>query len=514
MTRGQVQSMEPTSQPNAILPSDEDLLQRIARARDQVAFEELTHRFSKLAYNLALHLTCNASMAEDAVQEAMVEVWLHASQFNPIRGRARNWLFCIVANKTRTLRTREGRERIRVMTKRSDLRLDSMGKSLETSDTAEMNSALHQMLGSLSVIERKIVSLYYGADLSQDEIGRVLDVPQTTVSLKLREALAKLRAGLTTAGFASAVPLLEAGHLGDALLSQEATPPGLHARIMKGLSSVARRSARTMATSSSGWALGIGAVILVMVASGVGLLALFGARTPDPHRINAVPPSPGATGKPDNPARVSQTPERLAWTFDSAIDADQWEVIQGSWVWDPHAGTNGTGAMRIRDMALVSVGAHLPSGNYLLSFEVANQDVRQISAGACWEREGPSVILNDLLISSPIPAHAEWDHVDIFVNDEFRMAKRGEGLRWLVFAKRGTEARLSLSLVGQMCIDDISIVRLPSEEFPDVQVYRTLMNGIPEIERRGSIIRQHPDAANNERPVRITFKAARDYRKE
>jgi RNA polymerase sigma-70 factor (ECF subfamily) len=77
-------------------PGDEDLAARAA-AGDESAFEGLVHRYHARAYRLAYRVTGGDGDAQDAVQDAFLQVFRKLSSF---RGEARfsTWLYRIVAN--------------------------------------------------------------------------------------------------------------------------------------------------------------------------------------------------------------------------------------------------------------------------------------------------------------------------------------------------------------------------------------------------------------------------------
>ena len=78
-------------------PQDEVamLLARCAMA-DQAAFRLLYDQQSPTLYALALRITRDASLASDAVHDAMLQVWRNAVRFDPARGSGRAWLVSLV----------------------------------------------------------------------------------------------------------------------------------------------------------------------------------------------------------------------------------------------------------------------------------------------------------------------------------------------------------------------------------------------------------------------------------
>src|SRR4051794_560146 len=86
---------------DAILLRDADeagLVARIARG-DGAALAALYDRHGRPAYGLALRVTANPTLAEDAVQEAFCAVWRQASSYQRGRGTVASWLFSLVHHK-------------------------------------------------------------------------------------------------------------------------------------------------------------------------------------------------------------------------------------------------------------------------------------------------------------------------------------------------------------------------------------------------------------------------------
>jgi RNA polymerase sigma-B factor len=63
-------------------------------------------------------------------------------------------------------------------------------------DRAEERATLEPLLGQIGERERKVLELRFGADLTQAEIGERIGVSQMQVSRLIRQALARLRAGV------------------------------------------------------------------------------------------------------------------------------------------------------------------------------------------------------------------------------------------------------------------------------------------------------------------------------
>ncbi len=199
-----------------------ELLRRIA-TRDRAAFQKLYERFARHAYNIALHLTREPALAEEAVQDGMLRVWRYAGTCHEQNPRA--WMSRIVANESFRLL----KKKTRGVPVRDD-GVNSVPIEEESKDDLaeghELHQALHRSIERLPDVTRQIVALYYGASLSQRKIAAMLQMPQTTISLKLREAIEQLRGSLAGAGFAGAATILGEGVLRDAFIRGNQSPLG------------------------------------------------------------------------------------------------------------------------------------------------------------------------------------------------------------------------------------------------------------------------------------------------
>src|SRR5919109_5445344 len=94
--------------------SDEALLAAVARS-DEAALAELYDRFGRVAYGLALRVLRDPALAEDAVQDAFLQVWRSAGRFDAGRAKASTWLLTFVHRRAVDLVRREDRRRAEPM---------------------------------------------------------------------------------------------------------------------------------------------------------------------------------------------------------------------------------------------------------------------------------------------------------------------------------------------------------------------------------------------------------------
>ena len=175
----------------AVIPestTDEDLLERVARDRDQSAFEVLYQRYSRAIYSLVLRILRDRHTGEDVAQEAFAAVWRAAAGYHRGRGGAAGWMFAIARNAA----IDASRARVPLV----------VGELPDRPDTAPLPDAqaisdmeafrVHVAVDSLPDREREVIELAYFSGLAQSEIAEQLELPLGTVKTRTRSALQRM----------------------------------------------------------------------------------------------------------------------------------------------------------------------------------------------------------------------------------------------------------------------------------------------------------------------------------
>lgn len=117
--------------------------------------------------------------AEDAVQAAFVDALSHLSRYSPREGRRfLSWLVTLGLNRVRKRHRSAGRvESVDDETLRAVVDADAVNAE----DMALKRRAVLVALATLPVRDREVVSLFYGAELSADEVAEVLGLSATNV---------------------------------------------------------------------------------------------------------------------------------------------------------------------------------------------------------------------------------------------------------------------------------------------------------------------------------------------
>jgi RNA polymerase sigma-70 factor (ECF subfamily) len=171
--------------------SDEALVALVARG-DEDALAELYDSVGRIAYGLALRVLRDERYAEDAVQEAFLQVWRSAATFRAERAKASTWILTLVHRRAVDLVRREERRQAGPLTDDS-----AVGVAPEETDEAAWlrfeRERVQVALKQLPDVQREALELAYYGGFSQSELAERLGVPLGTIKSRMFAGLARLR---------------------------------------------------------------------------------------------------------------------------------------------------------------------------------------------------------------------------------------------------------------------------------------------------------------------------------
>lgn len=172
----------------------------VARAKggDQAAFGELVRKYRARVYALALHLTGNASDADDITQDAFLKAYHKLPEFEG-RSEFFTWIYRITLH--RALNAKRDRSRRRTVPI-DDPRLvaavavDSHGNPERAVQLRDEYRALLEAFDQLSPLLQTTVVLTALQGLSYKEAAVVLDTTEGTIAWRIHESRRKMQAVL------------------------------------------------------------------------------------------------------------------------------------------------------------------------------------------------------------------------------------------------------------------------------------------------------------------------------
>ena len=163
-------------------------------AGNHEALAELYDRYATVAYGVAMRVLGDPGRAEDAVQDAFMNVWNHAASFDAERGSLRAWLLTSVRNRSIDyLRGRGGRDRERERELHPEVAyaLSPSDPWREVALSLE-RTAVRDAMASLPAEQRQVIELAYFGGYTHAEIADMARVPLGTVKGRMRLALEKM----------------------------------------------------------------------------------------------------------------------------------------------------------------------------------------------------------------------------------------------------------------------------------------------------------------------------------
>ena len=171
---------------------DEALIERLATSVDEEALSELYDRYQALMYGLAMRITNDAGLAQDAVQEAFVGIWRGAGRYTPVRASVRTWMLSITHHRAIDLVRRrrpttplpEGEVAVAALT--------VPDVWLEVSRAVDADAVRHAM-SALPEPQRQAIEFAYFDGLTQVEIADRTGSPLGTIKSRVRLGLLTMR---------------------------------------------------------------------------------------------------------------------------------------------------------------------------------------------------------------------------------------------------------------------------------------------------------------------------------
>jgi len=176
---------------------------------DQEAFEALVSRYQQSLFGLIYRYVGEYHESEDVLQQVWLQLYLSLSTLR-VNGQIKPWLFTVARNRSLDFLRHE-----RLLSQHLPIICDVVARneeheatfldaipdaSLSPEELVEQKDLQREVccaLQSLPHKYRSICVLYYSEQLSFSEIGRILDIPATTVKTRFHRAKPFLRVFFT-----------------------------------------------------------------------------------------------------------------------------------------------------------------------------------------------------------------------------------------------------------------------------------------------------------------------------
>jgi RNA polymerase sigma factor (sigma-70 family) len=159
---------------------------------DRSALKRLFDAEGPRMIGVAERILRRRALAEEAMQDAFVQVWRRASSFDPRLGSGRTWLYTILRNRSLNILRTESR---------TDLPGDdaAFDRASEDDDPEQVvmklgeATRLRACLEKLEPARRKAIVLAYANGLSHGELAGKLGLPLGTIKSWIRRGMQSLK---------------------------------------------------------------------------------------------------------------------------------------------------------------------------------------------------------------------------------------------------------------------------------------------------------------------------------
>ena len=168
-----------------------DAIRRCASG-ERAALEDLFALEAGRLLAVAKRFLHRRDLAEEAVQDAFIQIWRRANTFDPALGSGRGWIYTIVRNRAINMLRDASREDL-IGDDHLGAWRDGQATTQDAFERLPMESRLRRCLEGLEPEKRSSILMSYVVGYSHGEIAGRLAVPLGTAKAWVRRGLASLR---------------------------------------------------------------------------------------------------------------------------------------------------------------------------------------------------------------------------------------------------------------------------------------------------------------------------------
>ncbi len=185
-------NIAPTS---AYADKDDEALMQCLVMKEPNALWVLHQRYHSILKSIIISVIHDETEADDVLQEVFIQIWTHAANYSPTKGKAAGWLITLARRRAiDRLRQRHAyqmaTERLETASKPSNAyEIESAVHDIENHD---IRNYLFNLLQQLPVAQKEVVILAHIHGMSQRQIAVAMSLPLGTVKTRLELGMKKL----------------------------------------------------------------------------------------------------------------------------------------------------------------------------------------------------------------------------------------------------------------------------------------------------------------------------------
>lgn len=174
-------------------PGDNEIINRVLQG-EQAQYAELVKRYQSFVFTIALRYTPNREDAEEIAQDVFVKAYRSLADF---RGESKfsTWLYTIVTTTCITFLRKKKLPTHSLDNEHIFEVADNQNSTFRANQVEQKSKVqvINEAIKLLSVDDARIITLFYQAEQSLEEIGRIIGVDPNTAKVKLHRARQRLK---------------------------------------------------------------------------------------------------------------------------------------------------------------------------------------------------------------------------------------------------------------------------------------------------------------------------------
>ncbi len=160
---------------------------------DEKAFSDIVDQYSALMLRTATMIVADRDIAEDVVQDALIQAWHHLPDLREA-GALRPWLMRIVVNQCISFKRRLARTTAFVRQALSEQEIDLTAQLADHhKGRLERDWDIARAIEDLPSKQRIVIVLHYYNGMTLPEMAQVLQTSENTLKKRIQAALTNLR---------------------------------------------------------------------------------------------------------------------------------------------------------------------------------------------------------------------------------------------------------------------------------------------------------------------------------
>lgn len=166
---------------------------------NQQAYALLVNRYQQYVFTLVLRMVKSREEAEEVAQDVFIKAYRALASFNG-ESKFSTWLYTITHNTSLSFLRKKKVVIHSLDNETVMLEADSKDSGMEANlvEQKSKNQMLDKAIALLSADDAHLISLFYKAEQSLDEIGQILGIESNAVKVRLFRARTRLREKLET----------------------------------------------------------------------------------------------------------------------------------------------------------------------------------------------------------------------------------------------------------------------------------------------------------------------------